>query len=276
MITTMLQGGLGNQIFQYAMGLSAAQFIGTELQLDLSLLNGGNPYRMFNLDLFRGVKEHRIVYGSKATMIERHFEYDPQWIFSIKDGDVLRGYWQSEEYFPWIHPELFCRLRPAQPMPQLFHPWAEEKIREAGDSSCFLGIRRGDYLLKKEYHGVLPVEYYQKALRLIDISTGKPPKVFVFSDDMYWCKAHFSLGYPFTVVGTYFPTLGNVKGREDADLYLMSLCRNAIIANSSYHWWGAWLGDFKRQPRVVVAPKQWFTDPTVDSSTVVPERWIRL
>jgi Glycosyl transferase family 11 len=277
MITMMLQGGLGNQLFQYAMGVSAARFLETNLQLDASLLDRGDPYRIFNLDLFRGVKRYKVVRGSEATMVERHFEYDPQWIFNIKDGDVLRGYWQCEEYFNGSVSSLFYDLRPDQPMPQLFHPWAEEQIKEAGNASCFLGIRRGDYLLKQEYHGVLPMGYYKDALRLIHNKTGKSPEVFVFSDDMDWCKENLlCLGYPVTVVGSHFPTVGKVKGREDADLYLMSLCRNAVIANSSYHWWGAWLGDFKHQPRVVVAPKQWFTDPSVDSSTVVPERWIRL
>jgi Glycosyl transferase family 11 len=278
LITTMLQGGLGNQLFQYAMGLSASQFLRTRLQLDISLLDRGNPYRMFNLDLFEDVRRRDVVHGSKATVMEKHFEYDPQQIFNIKDGDVLRGYWQSEAYFEGVVPNLFYGLRPAKPMPQLFFPWAEERIEEAGDSSCFLGIRRGDYLLKQEYHGVLSIDYYKRALNLIHNMTGKTPIVFIFSDDMDWCKNELAdkLGYPSIVAGTFFPTVGTTKGREDADLYLMSLCRNAVIANSSYHWWGAWLGDFKKQPRVVVAPKQWFTDPNMDSSTVVPERWIRL
>jgi Glycosyl transferase family 11 len=276
MITTMLQGGLGNQLFQYAMGLAASQSLRTELQLDISRLNGGSPYRIFNLDLFEGVARHKVVYGSTPTFNEPNFRYSPYTILDIKDGDVLYGYWQSEEHFRAVTPLIFRALRPAQPMPQLFFPWAKDLIEKAGNASCFLGIRRGDYLRKQEFHGVLPVEYYNKALRLIHNMTGVSPQVFVFSDDMDWCKQELVLNYPVTVVGSFFPTIGKVKGREDADLYLMSLCKNAVIANSSFHWWGAWLGDFKKQPRVVVAPKQWFTDPSVDSSTVVPERWIRL
>ena len=268
----MLQGGLGNQLFQYAMGLAQAQRLGVELQLDASRL-GGKPHRILNLDLFEGPAKHKVVYGSTPTVVEQGFQYGD---YDVVDDDVLCGYWQCEEYFRTYVPQMFRALRPAQPFPQLFFPYAERLITEAGDASCFLGIRRGDYIAKQDYHGVLPLDYYERALRYVHNMTGKRPKVFVFSDDMDWCKNELKLPYQFEVVGSYFPTVGNVKGREDADIYLMGLCHNAIIANSSFHWWGAWAGDFRQQSRVVVAPQQWFTTTAVDSSTVTPERWARL
>jgi hypothetical protein len=276
MITTMLQGGLGNQMFQYAMGLAQAQRLRTELRLDASMLNGGNPHRILNLDLFEGVLKHEVVYGSKANITESGFAFNEGLNKNIIDGDILRGYWQCEDYFRDYAPQVYKAFRSWQPMPQLFFPYAKERIIEAGKASCFLGIRRGDYLAKQEFHGVLPMDYYHRALNYIHNMTGIAPQVFVFSDDMAWCKDEIRLRYPYEVVGSFFPTIGNVKGREDADLYLMDMCQNAVIANSSYHWWGAWLGDMTHQPRIVVAPKQWFTDPSMDSSTVTPGRWARL
>lgn len=277
MITTMLQGGLGNQMFQYAMGLAVSKRLGVELQLDLSRL-GGNPHRIFNLELFEAGAGHKTVYGSTPTVSEKSFAYDPALPAkgSIVDGDVLCGYWQSEEYFLEYAPELFRAFKMKHPLPQIFTPYAVDQIKKAGDTSTFIGIRRGDYIAKQNYHGVLPVEYYREALNHIHVTTGKAPTVFVFSDDPEWCKTELYLQHPFEVLGSFEPTVGNLMGREDVDLYLMSLCRHAVIANSSFHWWGAWLGDFSKQPRVVVAPKQWFTDTSVDSSTVVPDRWVRI
>jgi len=271
MITTMLQGGLGNQMFIYAMGLAVSKRLGVDFQLDLSRL-GGNPHRIFNLELFSGVTQP-LVYGSKPTVNERSFAYDD---YDIKDGDVLCGYWQCEDYFLNYMPEIFRAFRLKNAVPQLFTPHAISQIEKAGHMSTFIGIRRGDYIAKQDYHGVLPVDYYREALEHIHSTTGEAPKVFVFSDDPEWCKTELVLPYSFEVLGSYAPTVGNLMGREDVDLYLMSMCRHAVIANSSFHWWGAWLGDFKKQPRIVIAPKQWFTDKSVDSSTVTPERWLRI
>jgi hypothetical protein len=244
----------------------------TELQLDVSMLNGGNPHRIFNLELFAGITQ-KTVLGSQATVIEQGFQHG---YYDIKDGDVLRGYWQCEDYFRDITPQVFRALRLKFPIPQLFIPYAMQQIENAGDTSTFVGIRRGDYLLKQDYHGVLPVDYYNRGLRYIHNVTGKTPTVFVFTDDMDWCKKELVLDYPFEILGSTNPTVSAIMGREDVDILLMSMCRHAVIANSSFHWWGAWAGDFKQQPRCVVAPKQWFTTTSVDDSTVTPERWTRL
>lgn len=272
MITTMLQGGLGNQLFQYFYGLAQARRLNTELIIDVSLL-ARDRQRQYNLDLFSGVTEATAL-GNKATVFEEQF-FEPR-EYEVKDGDVLRGYWQSEKFFEDLGPDtVFRKLRPAQPWPQLYFPWALEKIQAAGDRATFLQIRRTDYV-NNEFHGVLPIDYYKEALHLIHATTGMVPEVFVFSDEPEWCKENLVLPYAATIVGSYFQTTPTYKGREDADLYLMSLCRHAVIANSSFGWWGAWLGDFTRQPRVVVAPKQWFTASYMNTDAIVPERWIKL
>jgi hypothetical protein len=90
------------------------------------------------------------------------------------------------------------------------------------------------------------------------------PHFFVFSDDQDW--AH-SLALPFvTTVVSHSP---------HEDLWLMSKCRHAVLANSSFSWWGAWLGPDKNGG-IVVAPKQWFAQGNEDSADIVPERWTRI
>jgi len=272
MITTMLQGGLGNQMFQYAHGLAQARRLGVELQLDTGLLDN-DGLRQYNLDLFSGVDE-AITKGSKANVIERGLPYDESLYYHVKDGDVLRGYWQCEDYFGGLVPLLFAKFKPKAGIPSNMQYLVDDI--KSSPSSTFLTIRRTDYIKKQEFHGVLPIEYYREALGLIHSKTGIAPRVFVFSDDPQWCKESLYLNYPFVLAGSFDQTTPTHLGREDIDMYLMSLCRHAVMANSSFSWWGAWLGDFTRQPRVVIGPSQWFTSSAVDSRDIIPERWIRL
>ena len=268
MITIILQGGLGNQLFQYFFGLATASRLGTGLLLDVSKLQH-DSMRQYNLGLFN--IKGPLVIGSKPTVHERGLPYDTDLVESIKDGDVLQGYWQSEEYFNNLsRPEILEKFRPQQQVPQLYYEGAIQRIKDAGERSTFLTVRRTDYLRKQDFHGVLQAEYYQSALKLIKEKSGVEPKVFVFSDDPQWCKENLLKDWE--VVGTYDQTTATHLGREDLDLHMMSLCRHGVMANSSFSWWGAWLGDGETG-RVVVAPKQWFTTTTVDSRDIVPERW---
>jgi hypothetical protein len=84
-------------------------------------------------------------------------------------------------------------------------------------------------------------------------------KVYIFSDDPEWCREHF----PYEVV--------TVNGEDEKhwDIWLMSMCKYAIIANSSFHWWGAWLSGHDR----VIAPRNWLASQDYD---IVPERWMTL
>jgi hypothetical protein len=176
----------------------------------------------------------------------------------------MMGNWQTEKYFQDIAAEVrrgfqFTKDRQPTRQAQIY----EEMIRVA-PISVAVHVRRGDYESypsTREHHGLLSLNYYKNAMKHIEGKIG-PVRYFVFSDDLQWCEANM----PGTIV----------KGTDKYDdLYLMSLCNHAIVANSSLSWWGAWLGDDKPN-RIVVAPKRWLSNPDVDTSDVVPERWIKM
>jgi hypothetical protein len=268
MITTMLQGGMSNQQFQYAMGYARAKDLGVELELDITLLQN-DRMRKYSMGLWAGVKEN-LTFGKRSTVNERQMPYDIDLVTDIKDGDVLRGYFQDERYFKQYRKELLEIFRPKQMLSDRGFETVK-KIYQKGHQSTFLTVRRTDYL-NSDYHGVLDMAYYLEACRIV--AEHVPPYFFVFSDEPEWCKKNFQIPYPFEVVGTYDQTNHDHLGREDEDLWLMSRCKNAVLANSSFSFWGAWMSPYDTENRMVVGPKKWFANaPGVDSSEVIPKRW---
>jgi len=149
----------------------------------------------------------------------------------------LYGYFQSKKY--WQHCENEIR--------KLFAP--NEAIQKILDrtpitgNSCAVHVRRGDYLSLEDYHKTLPFEYYKTAME----KTGADSYTF-FSDDIDWCKKHFkgeNIGY-------------QASGNDLLDWFIMREHKNFIIANSSYSWWGSYLGN--QEGKRVIAPTKdkWF------------------
>ena len=92
---------------------------------------------------------------------------------------------------------------------------------------------------------------------------------YIFSDDMVWTKENLKIsGKP-----VYY-----VEHTTDAtnyeDLYLMSICKHQIIANSSFSWWGAWLNEYSSKQ--IIAPKKWFADDSINTNDLIPAEWIRI
>ena len=274
-VTSYLTGGCANQIFQYATGLALAQRLGVEYRLDVSwyeMVTSDEP-RMYSLGLFKGV-DARVVHNLSGQIIrQERFCYKPELFESAPRKCSLVGYWQSEKYFFGLRNELRERLMPRERLPAR-SIMIERAVLAAGQRSVFLHVRRSDYVGNPN-HVVLPMEYYREGAALI-ASKAPDPVLFVFSDDPEWCEANFKLPYPTTIVRNLEWTGGHQAGRDDVDLYLMRLCAHAIIANSSYSWWGGWLGaDVKGG--MVIAPKIWFGPASeYDARDIVPDRWIRL
>ena len=277
MITVTTQGGIGNQMFQFAFGLAQAKRLGINLQIDRGKGAIINSYRPFNLDLF-DIKTPVVesVYGD--TVRETNLAYDPNIDSRVQDGNILFGFWQSEKYFESAKDEVRDRLVSVNLWPAHALEFGD-LIQEVGDRSLMVGIRRDDYVNKPkhaEFHGIMPKSYYDKGIEMVRAYEEEDPVVFVFTDDPEWVKANWDFGFE----THYFigdRTVPGHLGREDVDLGLMSLCNSAIIANGTFHWWGAWLGE-KYGTGLRIAPKQWFRDPVAQAQTgdVIPDRWFRI
>lgn len=274
-VTSYLMGGCGNQIFQYATALVLARRLGVDLKLDVSWFETARPTepRMYALGLFKGV-EARVVRSLWGRIIrEQGHPYNPALFENASRKCSLVGYWQCEKYFFALRDELRERLLPRGPLPARSIA-TERAILQAGERSVFVHVRRTDFGSDPN-HGLVPMEYYRQAAALI-AGQVRDPVFFVFSDDAEWCEANFKLPHATTIVGDFNRTVQPHLGREDADLYLMRLCGHAIMANSSYSWWGAWLGADSKGG-IVIAPKKWFGPAaTYDPRDIVPGRWIRL
>ena len=131
-------------------------------------------------------------------------------------------------------------------------------------------IRRGDYVSNpttNKLHGTCSLEYYHNAVDIIAAKVSNP-HFFIFSDDHEWARNNFKIDYPLTFVAH------NNAGKNYEDMRLMSLCKHHIIANSSFSWWGAWLGSNPK--KIVCAPRGWFKDKSLNTNDIIPSDWSRI
>ncbi len=292
MIITLLKGGLGNQMFQYAVAKGCLQN-GENIYLDLSFVEKHNitteefTARSFELDIFPNINAQIIskfslnIYGGKSkiskklkkwhliqhSLISQH-SHEFVDLNLRKKITYLDGFFQSEKYFKHIRNELLHDFR----FPHLGskNELAEQKIL-ASKNATAIHIRRGDYITNKAaaaYHGVLPISYYREALELLSQKLNIPTiEVFIFTNDIEWVKNNFKLS------GSKLHFIEGNEGKDSwKDMALMTACKHHIIANSSFSWWGAWLAS--RQGHVY-APNNWFSDiaDTYSIHDLIPEKW---
>ncbi|MBD2699762.1 alpha-1,2-fucosyltransferase [Spirosoma sp. BT702] len=286
MVISVLAGGLGNQLFQYAFGFRMARQLQTELRLERHMLESQTLARLRNytprqyeLDVF-GITNAEASWSDTLLSLSRTLlsghqvvllrESEPATLakVSARTKDVLCvGYWQSEDYFKSESEALRTQLR-FQKRPSDATLAVADSIR-THPNATFVHIRRGDYVtnaITNQHHGVCGEAYYQQAVRYVR-ERAADTHFFVFSDDQTWVKRELgALLSPATFIE-------HNKGADSwQDMYLMSLCRNAIVANSSFSWWGAWLNG--QSERIVVAPQRWFAADKSSYPSVVPPHWI--
>jgi hypothetical protein len=266
--------GLGNQMFQYAIGRALSIRVDRPLVLDIPIqfrsAGWGFDLRYFRLGqqrvryLPRPLRRTRIgiLAGLRSAGIElTHFVDEPSLEFcsealQVRKPCILSGFWQSERYFESISRQLrdeFTIVREQDPRS------TECQARIRGANSIGLHVRRGDYLVApgaEDYHGTCSKEYYDAALKLVLARFGAHAELFVFSDDMAWARENIRYAIPTTYVDWN-------AGRDYEDLRLMSQCQALIMANSTFSWWGGWLNS--RHGKMVVAPRQWYRAPGVVS-----------
>lgn len=298
MIIVRTSGGLGNQMFQYALGRALALKYNQELRLDIwmqqylatnGFLGYLSVFRPYQLDVFTisasiasqsevpwwlrcyklgkfmpaidGMRRRLIRYkgrelGGAQTFTPAVLSYGPHVYF---DGD-----WQSYKYFEQ-YAEVIRKDFTLKDIPPA-HIQDVGKEMQTCESVC-LHVRRGDYV-GNAFHGQMNNDYYAKGLAYIN-SKKKIEHVYVFSDDVVWCKENMKFEHPTTFVDA---TLAGEK--QMGHFWLMQQCRNFVIANSSFSWWAAWLAAYS--DKIVIAPKQWFSDFSIDTSDLIPQEWVRI
>jgi hypothetical protein len=282
-----IEGGLGNQLFQYAAARSLADRLECELALDLRGLqeNGDRGYmldrfairatvattdELRNLPTWRSSRMGRLrsrasqrftsllsfpVFWPESFAYDARFERIPRPVYLV-------GYWQSEKYFAWNRGRLLSDFSSVQPIEE---STLLKVIRNT--TSVALHIRRGDYVTNPQaakFHGLCDLSYYQAAIDGL-VTRFPELQVFAFSDDPGWVRRNLRLNVPLQVMDACSAYDAHI------DLELMSNCRHHVIANSSFSWWGAWRAVSSDQ--VVYAPRRWFDDANTDTSDVIPARW---
>ena len=287
-----IMGGLGNQMFQFAMGYAMVLRNNMPLWLDIRSLKEsaeeGNIKRAYELGCFslpaavveankmeaileagKGKLARYLGIGRINRLEESGFRYNPA--YSRTPTPVyINGYFQSEQYFRDYTREIrSVFLKQAVIAENDF--WNQE-IKSAAVPVA-MHVRRGDYTANPEtlkFHGICNATYYEKAVNKI-LEKHADARFFVFSDDIGAAAAelgHLSENMRFVEHKT--PRIAAY------DMLLMSRCRHNIIANSTYSWWGAWLNE--NPDKMVIAPQRWFADEAMQAQTgdLIPETWIRL
>ncbi len=188
---------------------------------------------------------------------------------SIQSPVYLKGYFQSYKYL--VGYEDFIRQLFSFPVDKLDDINNELLIKIKNSKSISVHIRRGDYINDEktaQYHGSCSLDYYLEAIKLLASKNMDLTLVF-FSDDSDWVKEQFNdLPYSKIVVDH------NNEENSWKDMLLMSFCSHNIIANSSFSWWAAWLN--ANPDKTVIAPKNWFRTKDLDTTTLLPEEWIKI
>ncbi len=257
MITAKLQGGLGNQMFQIAAASALAWRNDDVAVFDLNnhyLPLQGRKAHNYADNIFRGIEFNDSV---RPSYVYREADHTYQQI-PYKENMSLFGYFQSAKYFEDYSNKIKELFSPDDTTRQ----YLTDKYGELLDTNtASIHIRRGDYLKFKNIHPTCTREYYVEAMTFLPGDTN----YMIFSDDPEWCLRNFNMKR-FKVI----------EGEEDyVDMHLMSMCKNNIIANSSFSWWAAWLNE--NNDKTVIAPKVWFgPDGPSGDHDLIPSNWMRV
>lgn len=283
MIVIKLFGGLGNQMFQYALGRHLSILLNSSLVLDKSTYNNKN-YRHYLLDnfLIRGELQSTTLLSRvlnkfmiKFKLLKIYKESSGRFyegILKVPNNSILEGYWQSEKYFKSIGQSIrqdftFKKAKIFSDLP------ISRQIKSSNAVSVH--IRRGDRVTNpmfNQIHGICDIEYYNKSIEFIK-GRIKDPIFCFFSEDIDWVKSNIRILYPHIYIDShYYPEI--VADSTIIDLFLMSQCKHNIIANSTFSWWGAWLNI--NPNKIVIAPQIFYCDETIDTSDLLPKTWIKI
>ena len=292
-------GGLGNQMFQYAFALALQEKHKDQVvKIDTSHFNYIFIKKYKSANLHNGFEIEKVF--PKATLqhatpwdlikvtwympnyvlsrvvrkifLARKNEYiqNPVDIFAFneevlnaKGNGYYEGVWQAVEYLKDIKGELQEIF--SHPQPNEYNNGLIEEI--SNTNSVGIHVRRGDYLYAPDFNGICDLEYYKKAIEVI-LSNEKEYCFYIFSNDIDWCKQEIEP----LLNGNKVVYVTENRGKDSCwDMFLMTYCKNLIIANSSFSWWGAFLN---KNVDKVVAPYPWVNrDGKIENYC---EEWIKI
>ena len=267
-------GRLGNQMFQYASMRGIASVKGFDWVVPPEDYDHTANYALFETFKMTNVQNNNIGFVKGNMLKETIHCFDKNLVDSCSDDTDLDGFFQTEKYFENIADEI----RSDFTFKNEYLKPCKEFIDSLETTPIFLHIRRGDAIGKEHYHPVAPMSYYVEALKRFDEDT----PCFVFSDDLDWCKSQDLFKsdkflFNDNIERYDYQSMDGSGSMQytllpHVDLCLMSLCSGAIIVNSSFSWWGAWLQNNRGK---VIASKPWFGPSAshLDTSDVVPDHW---
>ena len=269
-------GRLGNQMFQYAALKGIAKFNNYEFMVPDENASKTDNYGLF--ECFE-MSNSQANYGEQLdveTIKIDQFHFDANFYLTCPDNINIEGFFQTEKYFKNIKNEILDDFTFKKNIIE-----KSKKIIDNIDSKKIvaLHVRRGDpsfwwaYTNLSQHHPPCTEEYYLKALE----NFGDDYKVLVVSDLIEWCKDQPWLqGDKFIFSEASSEKFSDESCVPYVDLCLISMCDDAIIANSSLSWWGAWLN--KNPHKKIIAPKIWFGPAYshFNMEDIIPENWITL
>ena len=289
-IIMKLQGGLGNQMFQYAFGRALQCKIGAKLVLDTSDFKYDKAGRKYALEPFNIPKDiiidssgkYNIKYDQRKNWIIKFgVKFCPMLMYNIlsklgiyiwediKFNDVkvdenretvyVHGLWQSEKYFGHIQTKIKNELQVKSTLSTIDMKLINNMQKE---NSVCVHVRRGDFLNSNNKLYNCTNEYYEQAMKCIEEKISNPC-YYIFSDDIEEVKEKFNFNKRKVV-------FINGKRSDYEEFRLMYNCKSFITANSTFSWWASYLGSDGKN---VVTPKQWYTDET-DISNLIREEMI--
>ncbi len=291
-ITAQIQGGLGNQLFQYATAKALSIRLKGRLQLDISWFSHRWEDVTPRHFLLPGLKvdcqlitHHQAIHSPKRwrRIAQRFLPLNP---YILKDRpfrfnsdlntfkpyinqDIyLMGYWQSYHYFNAIRNILIKEIKPVNTLSDHYQGYLEKIL---SCPSAMVHIRRGDYVhlpVAAKIHGFVGLDYYQKGFDRL-LASNPNIHFFVFSDDIEWAKSNL----PHQEKIHFVESIDEINAPVQ-ELFLMSQCQKHLIANSSLSWWGAWLSESTIP--MIIAPKNWTNDRDKNWDDLLPKHWQKL
>jgi hypothetical protein len=288
MKTVKILGGLGNQMFQYALFVALCEkFPEEKINIDTSYFstyhvhNGLELERVFNITLPKAsftdllkvtypVRWFKLSRAIRKFLPNRKTECTEAKDYTFNDSvftpgsKYYDGYWQNYKYFESVIDIVRNKFKFTLPLNLKTKKLLNEL--QAIENTVSIHVRRGDYLKAVNYAGLCDIKYYENTISFL-LKKITPTKFYIFSDDIDWCKAEIA-----PILGNYRYEFVDWNTGKDSplDMLLMSNCHHNILANSSFSWWSAFLNTHK--DKIVCAPEKW-TNTKVNCKFQMPD-WV--